>query len=67
MTLRAVHFPVVHFVNTNLPEERTQVLLSKKELNELPDDNTDTFINIQILTGTLIDQMHYLVVENIVL
>ena len=58
MKLRRV-LPVVHFINTNeeKTEEKTQVLLSKKELNELPDDST--------LTSTLIDQMHYLVVENI--
>ena len=32
-------FPTVYFVNTNLPEERIQVLLSEKELSELPDDS----------------------------
>ena len=54
-------FSVVHFVNTNVPDERTQVLLSEKELNELPDDSTN--ILNQILTGTLIDEMHYFVVK----
>ena len=42
LKLRRV-FPAVHFVNTNVPEERTQVLLSEKELNELPDDSTNIF------------------------
>ena len=36
-------FPAVHFVNTNVPEERTQTLLPEKELNELPDDSTNIF------------------------
>ena len=36
-------FPAVHFVNTSLPEERVQVLLSEKELSELPDDNPNNF------------------------
>ena len=29
-------FPAVYYVNTNPPEERVQVLLSEKELSELP-------------------------------
>ena len=36
-------FPAVYFVNTNLPEERVQVLLSKSELSELPDDSPNIF------------------------
>ena len=36
-------FPAVHFVNTNLPEERVQVLLPEKELSELPDDSLNIF------------------------
>ena len=36
-------FPAVHFVNTNVPEERIQTLLPEKELNELPDDSTNIF------------------------
>ena len=28
---------------TNLPEERVRVLLSKKELSELPDDSSNIF------------------------
>ena len=36
-------FPDVYFVNTNLPEERVQVLLSEKELSELPDDSSNIF------------------------
>ena len=33
--------PAVYFVNINLPEERLRVLLSRKELNELPDDSSN--------------------------
>ena len=36
-------FPAIYFVNTNVPQERTQVLLSKKELNELTNGSTNTF------------------------
>ena len=36
-------FPAVYFVNTNLPEERVQVLVSEKELSELSDDNPNIF------------------------
>ena len=36
-------FPAVYFVNTNLPEERFRVLLSKKELSKLPDDSSNIF------------------------
>ena len=36
-------FSAVYFVNTNLPEERVQLLLSKKELSELPDDSPNIF------------------------
>ena len=36
-------FPAVYFVNTNLPKERVQVLLSEKELNRLPDDSPNIF------------------------
>ena len=32
-------FPAVCFVNTNLPEERIQLLLSEKRLSELQDDS----------------------------
>ena len=42
LKLRRV-FPAVQFVNTNLPEERVKVLLSEKELNELPDDSPNIF------------------------
>ena len=31
------------FVITNLPEERVKVLLSEKELSELPDDSSNIF------------------------
>ena len=33
--------PAVCFVNKNVPEERTELLLPKKKLNELPDNNTN--------------------------
>ena len=36
-------FPAFYFGNTNLPEERVRVLLSKKELTELPDDSSNIF------------------------
>ena len=36
-------FPTVYFVNTNLPEERVQILLSEKKLSELPDDSPNIF------------------------
>ena len=36
-------FLAVSFVNTNLPEEKVQVLISEKELRELPDDSPNTF------------------------
>ena len=36
-------FPAVYFVNTNLPEERVRVLLSKKKLSELPDNSSNIF------------------------
>ena len=42
LKLRRV-FPAVQFVNTNLPGERVKVLLSEKELNELPDDSPNIF------------------------
>ena len=35
--------PAVYFVNTNPPEERVQVLLSEKELSELPDNSPKRF------------------------
>ena len=36
-------FQAIYFVNTNTPEERVQVLLSEKELSELPEDNPNIF------------------------
>ena len=33
----------MYYVNTNLPEERIQVLLSEKEFSELPDDSPNIF------------------------
>ena len=36
-------FPVVYFVNTNLPDQRVQVLLSENELSKLPDNSPNIF------------------------
>ena len=36
-------FLAVYFVNSNLQEERVQVLLSQKKLSELPDDSSNIF------------------------
>ena len=36
-------FPGVQFVNTNLPEERSKVLLTEEQLSSLPEDSTDIF------------------------
>ena len=36
-------FPAVHFVNTIVQEETTQVLLLKNEFIELPYDSTNIF------------------------
>ena len=33
----------MYFVNTSLPEERVQVLLSEKEVRKVPDDSTNIF------------------------
>ena len=44
-----VIFPAVYFNNTNRPGKRVQVLLSEKELSELPDDRQ--FSGNQILTA----------------
>ena len=41
-------FRVTHFVDTNVLEERSQVLLSKKELIELPDDSQNIFKKLNI-------------------
>ena len=42
MELRRI-FPIDYFVNTNLPEERIQLLLLEKEPNKLPDDSPNIF------------------------
>ena len=47
LKLRRV-FLAVHFVNINVQKERAQVLLSKKELNELPNDSKNIFIKSNI-------------------
>ena len=42
-------FPPVYFVNINLPEERVEVLLSEKELSNLPDDSPNVFNNQKMI------------------
>ena len=41
-------FPAVCFVNTNLPEERVQILLSEKERSKLPGDSPNIFKKLNI-------------------
>ena len=41
-------FPALYFVNTNLPEERVQVLLPEKELGKLPGDSPNIFKRLNI-------------------
>ena len=36
-------FPAVLFANTNLPENRYRVCVSKKETKQLPESSTDIF------------------------
>ena len=36
-------FPGVQFVNTNLPEKRSKILQTEKQLSLLPEDSTDIF------------------------
>ena len=36
-------FPGVLYVNSNIPEKRVRMMLSKKEIAELPEDNTDIY------------------------
>ena len=33
----------MQFVNTNLPEERSKVLLAEEQLSSLPEDSNDIF------------------------
>ena len=47
-------FTAVLSVSANVPQPRTQILLSKKELNELL-DNTQIFLRDQVLAGILIE------------
>ena len=42
LNLRRI-FPAVYFVNTNLPEERVRVLLSKEQFSKLSDGNSNIF------------------------
>ena len=36
-------FPAVYFVNTNMLEDRSRILLSEEEIQKLPDDSKDIF------------------------
>ena len=36
-------FPGVLYLNSNIPEKRVRMMLSKKEIAELPEDNTDIY------------------------
>ena len=36
-------FPGVLYLNSNIPEKRVRMMLSKKEISELPEDNTDIY------------------------
>ena len=36
-------FPAVYFVNTNMAEGRSRILLSEEEMEKLPDDSKDIF------------------------
>ena len=59
LKLRRV-FPAIHFTNTNLLEEKTQMLLSEKELNELPGNSTNIFKKCNKPDHSLsINQMNY--------
>ena len=55
----------IYFLFCFGPKERAQVVLPEKELSELLDDSPNIFRN-QIITGTLTEQIHYLVVESLV-
>lgn len=50
LNLRRV-FPEVYFVNRNMPEDQSRILLSEEEIFILPDDSSDIFKNI-LLIGT---------------
>ena len=36
-------FPGVLYANSNIPEKRVRIMLSKKEILELPEDSTDIY------------------------
>ena len=59
-------FPAVCFVITNLPEERIKVLVSEKELSELPDDSSNIFKKSNI-DRYIEDLMQHFVMESRVL
>lgn len=58
---------LVQFVNTNLSQERSQILQAEKRLSSLPGCSTDIFKRINItLTIILHDHQSHFVAENIV-
>ena len=56
-------FPAVYFVNTNMPEYRSRILLSEEEIGRLPDHSRDVFKK-NILTGTKINPILHFAEEN---
>ena len=59
-------FPAVYFVNTNLPEGRTQVLISGNKLSPLP-DNSLLFSISKVLVAIWKGQMQHFAIENMAL
>ena len=56
--------PTVHFVNTNLPEERVRVLLPEKEISE--PNIAQMFSRDQMLIVMWKDQLQHSALENTV-
>ena len=57
-------FPGVLYVNSNIPEKRIRMMLSKKEIAELPEDSTDIYkrnMNRYMISphGALFEQLRY--------
>ena len=50
LNLRRV-FPAVYFVNRNIPEDQSRILVSEEEIFKFPDDSRNIFKNI-LLIGT---------------
>ena len=59
-------FPAVRFANANVPEEREiSIIIKNNSVNNQM--IAQMFLRNKKLTATLIDQMHYLVVQKTVL